>query len=108
MADPKTFVENVEGIGTFTFRRRSMLDELNIAAEFSRFLDGVATPTPYFENLAGMLAVLKVLTVDAPDEWDPISLDPLDPDSYQRLLSVHGALRAREDTFRPKPAKKGA
>lgn len=105
MAEPATFTVHVDGAGTFVFLRRTMRAELSVAAEFSRLIEGVATPTPFLEQTAGILATLKVLTKSSPDGWDPEALDPLDQDSYSTLLKVHGALRAREAEFRANKAK---
>lgn len=90
----------VDGIGTFSFAKRMMRDELRIAAEFSRLTEGVDSPTPFLATVAGWISQLRVLTVDAPDGWDLDALDPLDPESYAKLLKVHGALREKEDSFR--------
>jgi len=90
----------IEGIGTFSFAKRTMRDELKIAAEFSRLTEGVDAPTPFLATVAGWISQLRVLTVSAPEGWDLDSLDPLDSDSYSKLLTVHGALREKEGSFR--------
>lgn len=94
------FTITVDGIGAFTFGRRSMRDELSIAAEFSRLTEGVETPTPYLATVAGWISTLKVLTVNAPDGWDIDAMDPLDEDTYAKLLKVHASLREKEGSFR--------
>lgn len=94
------FQVTVEGIGTFTFARRRMRDELAIAAEFSRLTEGVDTPTPYLASVAGWISTIKVLTVAAPDGWDMEAMDPLNEDTYANLLKVHTALRDKEGSFR--------
>lgn len=94
------FHVSVEGIGTFSFGKRTMRDELRIAAEFSRLTEGVDSPTPFLATVAGWISQLRVLTVSAPDGWDLDALDPLDSDSYAKLLKVHGALREKEGSFR--------
>lgn len=94
---------DVDGVGTFSFARRTMRDEMRIAAEYSRLTEGVETPTAYLELVAGMLSTLRVLTVSQPDGWNLDDLDPLDSDSYTKLVKVHNALRAKEDSFRRKP-----
>ncbi|SAK98667.1 hypothetical protein AWB80_07567 [Caballeronia pedi] len=96
------FDEHVEGVGTFTFARRNMRRELAIATEFSRLTEGVATPSPFLETVAGMISTLKVLTLLAPAGWDLDELDPLDDESYAKLMKVHAALRAKEGSFRRK------
>ena len=94
------FQVTVEGIGTFTFGRRRMRDELAIAAEFSRLTEGVETPTLYLQGVAGWISTLKVLTVEAPEGWDIDAMDPLEEDTYANLVRVHSALRDKEGSFR--------
>lgn len=97
---PTDFQCTVDDIGTFTFAQRRMRDELAIAAEVSRLTEGVPMPTAFLSQVAGWISTIKVLTVHAPDGWDPEALDPLDEDSYAKLLKVHSALREKEDSFR--------
>jgi hypothetical protein len=97
------FTVTVEGVGTFTFARRNMRREMAISAEFSRLTEGVETPTPWLQTVAGWIAVLKVLTLRAPDGWELDELDPLDDDNYSTLFKVHAALREKEGSFRRKP-----
>lgn len=94
------FHVDVEGIGNFVFARRTMRDELRIAAEFSRYTEGVKTPTDFLETIGGWMATLKVLAVSVPHNWDPESLDPFDDDTHEKILKVYGALRAKEGSFR--------
>lgn len=89
----------VEGEGDFTFRRRTMRDELRIAAEMSRLTEGLDVGTA-FANSAYVFAVLSVLTVRAPAGWDIMDLDPLDPDSFPRIARVYEAMREKEESFR--------
>lgn len=97
---PTDFHVDVDGVGHFTFAKRTMRDEMRIAAEYSRLTEGVETPTTYLELVAGWLSTLAVLTVQAPDGWDLDSMDPLDEDTYARLMRVHAALREKEASFR--------
>lgn len=90
----------VDGIGNFTFARRRLRDELAIAAEFSRLTEGVETPTPFLESVAGWVSTLKVLTVKAPDDWNIDEMDPIESDTYDKLMRVHAALREKEGSFR--------
>ena len=99
----KQFVVDVEGVGVFTFARRNMRTELAIAAEFSRLSEGIATPSAFLETVGGWIATLKILTLKAPEGWDLDELDPLDDGNYARLMNVHAALRAKEDSFRRSP-----
>lgn len=97
------FTVDVEGVGTFTFARRTMRDEINIQVEFARFIQGVE-PTAWLATVCGWLSDLKVLTVQAPAGWDIETLDPLDDDTYANLSRVHKALRDKERSFRSQPA----
>lgn len=94
------FFVPVEGVGTFSFAKRMLRDELRIAAEYSRLTEGVETPTDWLAIVAGWIAALKVLTVTAPEGWDIDVMDPLDQDTYDKLRKVHAALREKENSFR--------
>lgn len=98
----------VEGIGRFRFARRTMRDEFQIGAEYSRLTEGVNTPTPWLAQMASMVSNLKVLAVTVPANWNIDSMDPLDEESYSKIVKVYNALRAQEDSFRrgiPKTGK---
>lgn len=99
------YTVSVEGIGTFTFGRRAMRDEIAIQVEYARIIDGVA-PTEWLALVGGWLSTLRVLTVRAPEGWDIDALDPSDPETYSKLLRVHDALTEKERSFRQgvKPA----
>lgn len=94
----------VENVGSFTFGKRTMKDEIKIQVEYARLIEGV-DPTEWLETVCGWIATLKVLTVNAPDGWDIDSMDPLDQDTYGRMASVHAALRDQERSFRSEPKK---
>jgi len=93
------FTAPVEGVGTFTFGRRTMRDELAIQVEYARIIDGV-TPTEWLVVVGGWMAALRVLTVKAPSGFDIDDLDPLDDDTYAKLGRVHEALQEQERSFR--------
>lgn len=97
------FTVEVEDIGTFVFARRTMRDEFRIQAEYSRLTEGVPVPALHLFQTATQVATLKVLTVEAPDDWNIDAMDPLDEASYDKLDRVHAALRDKEDTFRKVP-----
>lgn len=96
------FTITVEGVGAFTFAKRTMRDELRIAAEFSRICEGVETPNEFLQTVGSWISTLRVLTVAAPDGWDLDAMDPLDADTYAQLFQVHRALREKEGSFRRK------
>lgn len=105
-ASATDFSHEVEGIGTFVFGRRRMEDQLKIEVEYSRITEGVK-PTPWLDNLATWLSTLRVLTVREPENFNAAELDPLDDDVYGKIHKVFLALRAKEDSFRRKPAPAG-
>lgn len=96
----------VEGIGQFTFARRKLADEVSIQVEYARILDGVQ-PTEWLALVGGCLSALRVLTVRAPEDWDIDELDPLEDESYAKLMQVHAALVSKERSFRRKPTDTG-
>lgn len=98
------FVVPVEGIGTFTFARRTMRDEIDIQREYARIVDGV-TPTAWLEAVGGWMSVLTALTVRAPTGWDIESMDPTDDETYSKLSRVYESLRDKERSFRRKPTE---
>lgn len=104
------FTVPVEGIGSFTFAKRTMADELAIQREYADIIGGVESPTVWLETMGGWLSVLRVLTVRAPDGWDLDELDPLDEGTYAKLNKVYEELRTQERSFRggQKPAGEGS
>lgn len=103
-ASATDFDVSVENIGSFTFGRRTMRDEIKIQVEYARMIEGV-TPTEWLALVAGWIATLKVMTVRAPDGWAIDELDPLDDETYAKLQKVSKALDAKESSFRSKPSK---
>jgi hypothetical protein len=99
-AEATDFFVEVPSVGTFSFAKRMLRDELRISAEYSRVTEGVETPTAWLQLVGGWYAALKVLTVTAPLGWDIDNLDPLDQESYTKLRTVHAALREKEQSFR--------
>ncbi len=110
MKTDKTFPLSIEGIGQFAFRHRTLRDDMRIASEYSRLTEGVETPTKALDVFADIVSTLKVLSVEAPKGWTPAELDdmdPLDPETYTRLVSVYNALREKETFFRQTPSRTG-
>lgn len=103
---PTDFTVTVDGIGTFTFGRRTMADEIAIQVEYARVLGGV-TPTNWLDVLANWMAVLKTMTARAPDGWVLDELDPLEPETYAKISRVYDALTEKESSFRRQPAQGG-
>lgn len=93
------FPIDVEGVGTFLFGRRTMADEIKIHVEYARLTEAVQ-PTPWLDQVATWLSTLKVMTVRFPDGFDIEALDPLEDDTYQKLMRIHAAFIAKESSFR--------
>lgn len=99
-ANPATdFNVSVEGIGNFTFGRRTMADEFAIQRRFAD-LAGGSDHTSWLSIVGGWVSALTVLTVRCPDDWNIDEMDPLDPEVYAKLKKVFDALRDQEDSFR--------
>lgn len=94
------FHVDVEGVGLFIFAKRTMRDELRIAAEYSRLTEGVETPTGFLADMGGWISTLKALTVEAPHGWDIDEMDPFEDESHQKIFKVYAALRVQEGSFR--------
>ncbi len=95
----------VEGVGRFSFGQRKMADEMQIAVEYSLMTQGIDTPSAWLSIMAGAMSQLRVLTVTAPEGWDLDEMDPLNEDTYAKIVKVHRALRDQESSFRQKPAE---
>ncbi len=102
-AAPGDFQVTVEGLGVFTFGRRTMRDEFAVAAEYSRLTEGVQTPTDFLHWYGRFYATIKTLLVSAPAGWDIEKLDPNEDASYTQMRNVFDALRVQEADFRSKP-----
>lgn len=93
------FLITVEGVGKFTFGRRTWRDELAIQREYADILNGVI-PTTWLNTLANWTSVIKTLLVRAPDGWDLDNIDPLEDETYQQIGRVFDALLEKENSFR--------
>lgn len=97
----RTFPVPVDGVGTFTFRRRTMRDQLKIEAEATSILGAPLDGTDGRLSMSAVaLATLGVLTVAAPDGWDLDAVDPLDEEAVARVFAVYEAFRNEEARFR--------
>lgn len=93
------YTVDVDGVGTFTFGRRTMRDEVDVQREYAAILGGVV-PTAWLEIVGNWIATLKVLTVRAPNGWDIDEMDPLDNETYEKMKRVYNALSEKELSFR--------
>lgn len=101
MAAQRTFTASIEGVGRFVFRHRTLREEIAIGAALERMTEGQEV-SDGFRQLTYMLAALEVLTVETPDDgrWDPMTMDPLDPDTFERIGTVYRGMRDAEERFR--------
>ncbi|MFD3263214.1 hypothetical protein [Phenylobacterium ferrooxidans] len=107
-SQPTDFVITVEGIGAFTFSKRTLRSGFAISAEYARLTEGEPLDA-LTGRFAEAVATLKILTVAAPDGWAPSDLDdlsPFDDEAYANLVKVWSALSEKEETFR-RPGAKG-
>lgn len=108
MAVPgKTFDVEVEGIGAFTFRKRTMADQIWVESEAYRMAGGGPESCPGGYSSAIRLAALQRFTVAAPNGWDLSDADPLDMEAWDRVMQVSEAHREAEDRFRGRAAPNG-
>ena len=103
----RTFQVQVEGIGLFVFRRRAMADFSRIPNKALEILGGIPQH-PILYDRAHMLAELEVLTVQAPDGWKLLEMDPLDDDDQAKFAEVHRRLIEEEARFRGRSTEKRA
>lgn len=106
MREPKDsdFFVELPGVGVFRYGRRTYGDELRIRAEQLRLMRGLESD-PDIELYALMVAVHRVLCVEAPEGWeDLIDLDltKVDIDKAVELILL---LRKKEDFFREDAAQ---
>lgn len=94
------FTVDVEGIGAFTFRWRTMRTQFAVEAEYSRLTEGVATPTESLKKASRVIAELNTLAVEVPEDWDIDSMDPFDPEDADKIQKVYIAFTEREQFFR--------
>jgi hypothetical protein len=97
---PTDFVLTVDGVGTFTFARKTMRDEFSVQAEYMRLTEGISPVPMFLDTMASAVATLKVLTVKSPDGWNIDEMDAEDEVSYEKIMNVWGALRDKMNSFR--------
>lgn len=107
MAVNGTFPVDVDGIGSFVFRKRTIRDQFAIEGEASRVLGG-PTEDDALRMGAVSFATLLILTKEAPPGWDLEGFDPLDPAATAKIFAVAARLRETEATFRAGATQPGA
>lgn len=99
MAVPLTFSVSVDGIGEFTFKRRTLDAQFKIEAGAVQLLGG-ETASDALYRMAISFATVRHLAVTVPEGWDVDEIDPLDSEQMDRVQRVFGRLRQQEETFR--------
>lgn len=100
MRAPNTFPVNVDGVGTFECRRRTMRVAVVITAEYNRLTEGADHVGPELGTVCNILAYLKGMVISGPDGWDPYEADPDSPDDMGKIEKVYSAIKAEEGRFR--------
>ena len=102
--DPNaTLPVNVEGIGSFIFKMRTIQNQFRIEAEYARLTEGLSEVTLFLGNLAERVSDLSVLTLSGPKGWSAekiLNMDAFDEATYARIDKVWSALRDKEVSFR--------
>lgn len=102
--DPNaTLPVNVEGIGSFIFKMRTIQNQFRIEVEYAKLTEGVAEVTTFLGNLAEHVADLSCLILSGPPGWsadDIMKMDAFDTETYVKIEQVWSALRDKETSFR--------
>lgn len=101
------FTVDVEGFGRFVFGRRTKEDVFKIRSRYNVLTEGHYTADNKFADMGALaLVTLQTLMVSAPEGYAPDELDPIMDDAFEdKLLKIFGVLVAKEQSFRPQPAK---
>jgi hypothetical protein len=103
MRDPNTFTVAVEGVGSFTCRRRTMRTAIAITAEYNRLTEGAEQVTDEFAGICNFISYLKVIIVAGPADWDPYLADPDSEADMDKMRKVYVAVKDAEARFRASP-----
>ncbi len=96
----KTYEITVDGVGDFTFKRRTLRLSTMILGEYERYVSGIESPSDYLVSIATWISALKVLIEEAPKGFDLETMDPVEPETYAKLSEVYSALVGAENRFR--------
>lgn len=97
------FTVSVDGVGDFTFARRTLGDSIKIRRDYLRLCGGEEGEKDLeISCYANITATVGVLCVSAPAGWeDPEKLDmTASPDVLDQLLTLYDKLKEKEDSFR--------
>lgn len=104
------FTLDVEGIGTFTFGRRTQKDKYLIRSLYAKmtnnyWVEDAEGGSSVGDMEAWMHANISVLAVSMPEGFSLDGLDPIQQeDTAKTVEKIFLALRAKEVSFRPKPS----
>ncbi len=107
MAGERTHRVEVEGVGSFVFRRRTPQLQCELECRMERLTFG-PVQSDWLKQFSAAIASLEVLTAEGPPKWDLDAVDPLDDEEFGKVFQVWKALREAEATFRRKPGTDGA
>lgn len=100
------FSVEVDGVGAFVFRHRTLRDGYRIEGERDRVLGGPVSDEALGAS-AMAYAALLVLTVEAPEGWDLDALDPVDDADTGRMFLVYRRMVETAATFHPRAVHNG-
>lgn len=100
-ANPESdFSFAVDGIGSFTYGRRTIGDSLKIRARFLELVGEHADDVEIAAN-SSVIATHEVLCVSAPDGWENmLALDALGDDTFSKIFDLYKEVEKQEDSFR--------
>jgi hypothetical protein len=123
---PKVFLLSVPGVGDFSFKKRSIRDQVWIESDALASFGRLRPAKPILpdepdkwtdddhdaaQKFVGESALwenalavptLERLAVTVPAGWNPAEVDPLDPDEMRIVMTVYRSLRQTEESFRQK------
>ena len=99
----------VDGVGAFSFARRTLGDAIKIRGDYLRLCGELGEGDKEISAYANIISSLNVLCVSAPAGWEDIELLDLtgDDDVLNRLIELFEKLRGAEDSFRQAKISKG-
>ena len=96
----------VDGVGSFEVRKRTVRVVVGISAEYNRLTEGAEEISSDFGWLCSFLSYLKGMIVSGPEGWvDPYEVDPEDEAAMAVLHKVYAAIKENEGRFRGEPEK---
>jgi len=107
MTSDKQFQVKVEGVGPFTFRKRTLALQVALEAEAQRMVGGICLD-PGLVGAANEIATIQTLMLQGPPGFSLDDMDPLDLEAQATLHQIYEALRVAEEEFRARLKAKRA